>query len=62
MDTQVRKETLLMTDTPFVYADHLGPKSIHHFPEPTTGLKAILVAAALRPTSRWTRASAWLAR
>lgn len=43
MDTQEHKETLMMTDTPFKYADHLGPKSIHHFHEPATGLKAILV-------------------
>ena len=43
MDTEVRKENLMLTDTPFVYADHLGPKSIHHFYEPATGLKAILV-------------------
>ena len=43
MDTVVRTENLMMTDTPFRYADHLGPKSIHHFYEPATGLKAILV-------------------
>ena len=42
MDTQVRQENRLM-ESPFAYADHLGPKSIHHFYEPATGLKAILV-------------------
>ncbi len=43
MDTLVRTENLIMTESPFNYADHLGPKSIHHFYEPATGLKAILV-------------------
>ena len=42
MDTQVRQENMMM-ESPFAYADHLGPKSIHHFYEPATGLKAILV-------------------
>lgn len=32
-----------MTDTAFNYCDSLGPKSVHHFYEPATGLKAILV-------------------
>ncbi len=42
METLVRTNKM-KTDTPFRYADHLGPKSIHHFYEPATGLMAILV-------------------
>ena len=41
--TQLYRETPTMTDPAFRYCDHLGPKSIHHFYEPATGLKAILV-------------------
>ena len=43
METLVRTNKMMKTDTPFRYADHLGPKSIHHFYEPATGLMAILV-------------------